>query len=72
MGPAPIDGDTAGRFAPITDDNHSGFLWITSILCLIYSTLIIVVRLHIKWNMYGADDISALVATVNLPNHKVY
>lgn len=67
MDPAPIDEDTSGRFAPITDDNHAGLLWITSILCLIYSVLIIGVRLHIKWNMYGADDIAALVATVNPP-----
>lgn len=56
--------DDGNRFAPITGDNQSGLLWITSILCLIYSVLIIVARLHIKWNMYGADDWTALAATV--------
>jgi hypothetical protein len=52
------------RFAPITDDDASGNLWISSILCLIYCTLALIVRLHIKWNMYGADDTTVTVATV--------
>lgn len=56
--------DTDHRFALITDDNHSGYLWIASILCLIYSTLILAVRLHLKWNLHGADDVAATVATV--------
>ena len=56
--------DQSNRFAPITEDNHSGLLWVTSILCLVYSVLIIVARLHIKWKMYGADDVTALAATV--------
>ncbi|KAF2751775.1 hypothetical protein M011DRAFT_393108 [Sporormia fimetaria CBS 119925] len=51
------------RFAPITDVDQSGFLWITSILCMVYSVLIVIVRLHIKWNMYGADDLTAFLAT---------
>ncbi|KAH7077530.1 hypothetical protein BKA63DRAFT_601625 [Paraphoma chrysanthemicola] len=51
------------RFAPITADDSSGNLWISSILCLIYCTLVLVVRLHIKWNMYGADDSTVTVAT---------
>jgi hypothetical protein len=65
MDPPPIVDDTGSRFAPITNDDHSGYLWITSILCLIHSSLVILVRLHIKWNMYGADDVSALIATVS-------
>ncbi|KAF2106570.1 hypothetical protein BDV96DRAFT_533619 [Lophiotrema nucula] len=57
----PGEGD---RFALITEDNYSGYLWIASILGLIYSLLVIVVRLHIKWNLFGADDVTAAVATV--------
>ncbi|KAF2026158.1 hypothetical protein EK21DRAFT_12166, partial [Setomelanomma holmii] len=52
------------RFAPITADDTSGNLWISSILCLIYCTLVLIVRLHIKWNMYGADDSTVTVATM--------
>ena len=56
--------DTGHRFAPITAENASGHLWISSILCLIYCSLVLVVRLHIKWNLYGADDATVTVATV--------
>ncbi|KAF2257664.1 hypothetical protein CC78DRAFT_527498 [Lojkania enalia] len=52
------------RFALITVDDQSGYLWIASILCLIYTLLILVTRLHIKWNLYGADDVAATVATI--------
>jgi hypothetical protein len=52
------------RFAEITSENHSAYLWISSILCLIYSSLILFVRLHLKWKLYGADDITASTATV--------
>ena len=53
------------RFALITYDNHSGYLWISSILCLVYTTLILIVRLHLKWKLYGADDLAATIATVS-------
>jgi hypothetical protein len=55
---------TIGRFALVTENEHAGYLWITSILSLIYASLILVVRLHIKWNLYGADDALATAATV--------
>ncbi|KAJ4986414.1 CFEM domain-containing protein [Stagonosporopsis vannaccii] len=60
------------RFAPNTAENSSGQLWIASILCLIYCTLVLVVRLHIKWRLYGVDDAAVTIATalqlgVNIP-----
>ncbi|OAL53498.1 hypothetical protein IQ07DRAFT_628764 [Pyrenochaeta sp. DS3sAY3a] len=58
-----ISSDGAHRFAPITDENVSGQLWIVSILCLIYCALVLIVRLHIKWNLYGADDVAVTLAT---------
>ncbi|KAH6625721.1 hypothetical protein C7974DRAFT_206270 [Boeremia exigua] len=52
------------RFAPNTADNSSGQLWIASILCLIYCTLVLIVRLHIKWRLYGMDDAAISLATI--------
>ncbi|PSN70771.1 hypothetical protein BS50DRAFT_517405 [Corynespora cassiicola Philippines] len=51
------------RFAPITAYNRAGLLWIALILCLIYSFLVLIVRLHIKWKLYGLDDATAALAT---------
>ncbi|KAF2843581.1 hypothetical protein M501DRAFT_1006112 [Patellaria atrata CBS 101060] len=59
----PLPGETGHRFALVTDENHSGYLWIASILCLVYSALVLIVRLHIKWNLYGFDDLLVLIAT---------
>ncbi|KAF2656677.1 hypothetical protein K491DRAFT_627820 [Lophiostoma macrostomum CBS 122681] len=56
--------NTNGRFALVTQNEHAGYLWITSILSLIYTSLTLIVRLHIKWNLYGADDVLASAATV--------
>ncbi|KAF2180848.1 hypothetical protein K469DRAFT_444611, partial [Zopfia rhizophila CBS 207.26] len=52
------------RFALVTESNNSGYLWVASILGLIYSSLVLIVRLHIKWNLYGPDDITATMATI--------
>lgn len=55
---------SGNRFAPITSDNHSGSLWIASILCLIYGVLTLTLRGHIKFRIYGLDDWLIAVATV--------
>ncbi|KAF2464122.1 uncharacterized protein BDR25DRAFT_99683 [Lindgomyces ingoldianus] len=55
--------DTSNRFALITHENISGYLWIASILCPIYAFLVIFIRWHIKWNLYGLDDATATLAT---------
>ena len=52
------------RFSPITTDDHAGLLWITAILCLIYSFIAFMVRGHVKWNLYGVDDAFLAAATV--------
>ena len=52
------------RFSPITTDDHAGMLWITAILSLIYSSIALVVRAHVKWNLYGVDDAFLAAATV--------
>ncbi|ORY05045.1 hypothetical protein BCR34DRAFT_49055, partial [Clohesyomyces aquaticus] len=56
--------DSEYRFALVTNQNYSGYLWIATILCLSYSSLVIVVRLHIKWKLYGLDDVTATAATL--------
>ena len=52
------------RFSPITTDDHAGLLWITAILCLIYSFIAFMVRGHVKWKLYGVDDAFLAAATV--------
>ncbi|KAF2818808.1 hypothetical protein CC86DRAFT_308447 [Ophiobolus disseminans] len=59
-----LPSEAGHRFAPITADDSSGNLWISAILCLIYSSLVLLVRLHIKWKLYGADDVTITIATV--------
>lgn len=56
------------RFSPITTGDHAGLLWITAILCLIYSFIALMVRGHVKWNLYGVDDAFLATATV----YKIY
>jgi hypothetical protein len=53
------------RFSPITPDNHAGPVWITALLCLIYSVVTFALRGHLRWKMWGLDDYLALVATVS-------
>ena len=64
MDASPTPSSTGHRFAPLTVDNNAGYLWIASILCLIYTFLVMIVRLHMKWKMYGLDDAAAMLATV--------
>ncbi|ORY15013.1 hypothetical protein BCR34DRAFT_533475 [Clohesyomyces aquaticus] len=63
MDPSSMAPGARHRFAPITADNISGYLWVTTVLCLIYSFLIILARWHIKWKLYGLDDHAATLAT---------
>ena len=55
------------RFAQITPTDHSGYVWATSPLCLVYSVLALTVRGHIKWNLLTADDTLVALATVRFP-----
>lgn len=57
------------RFAPVTEDNHAAPIWISSLLCLVYSTLVLVMRGWLRRNMYGLDDYLALSASVGLPDN---
>lgn len=59
--------DTASdgnRFAPITADNHSGSLWIATLVCLVYSFITVATRGWLRLKMYGMDDFLILLSFV--------
>lgn len=53
-------------FAAVTEDNRAGQLWVTTIVCVIYSVLVFILRVQIKYRMFGLDDGLLGVATVSL------
>ena len=55
------------RFSPITPDDQAGSVWITSLLCLIYSVLVLVVRVNLRRRVFGPDDWLIAGATVLQP-----
>jgi hypothetical protein len=56
------------RFALVTPDDHSAPLIIVIILSLIFSALVLAVRiLIVKWKRHSADDSILGVAYVSLP-----
>lgn len=67
MDPETSNDDGSHRFSPITFNDHAGQLWIVTILSLIYSTLVALVRAYIKYQMFGFDDILFAFATVRKP-----
>lgn len=61
--------DSDGRtvaFSPIEDSDHAGYLWIVTILGMIYSSFSGLARARIKNGIYGADDYLIGFATVSL------
>lgn len=59
----PTDTDLT-RFAPITTDDHAGYVWIATILGITYTLLAAFLRACVKCGMYGWDDILAVTATI--------
>jgi len=57
------------RFSPITPDDQAGSVWITSLLCLIYSVLVLVVRVNLRRKVFGPDDWLVAGATVFTTNY---
>ncbi|KAL1306522.1 hypothetical protein AAFC00_005213 [Neodothiora populina] len=43
-------------FAPVTSTDHAGLLWVTSILSLLFSTVTLAARYHIRRRSFGIDD----------------
>lgn len=49
----------------ISPENHAGYLWIVTILGLIYTILVAFARVYVKIRMFGVDDLILGLATVN-------
>jgi hypothetical protein len=56
---------TGYRFSSFTPDDHSAVLWIASLLALLYSPLVLAVRLgFVKVRAHGLDDVILSIAHV--------
>ncbi|KAL7943917.1 hypothetical protein V8C42DRAFT_327170 [Trichoderma barbatum] len=53
----------SSQFSRVTFNDHSGQLWILTILSLIYSMLGAMARAYIKCRMFGLDDLLLALAT---------
>lgn len=63
--PRHLDRASDNRFAHITPDNHSAPLWVASLLSLIYTVLVLAIRLgYTKWKAHTIDDIVIILAHV--------
>ena len=59
---------TAGdRWTIVTPTNRSGILYIVMVLGFIYTNLVLVTRVVIKWHILGLDDGAMLIAQVSSP-----
>ncbi|KAJ1332068.1 cadherin EGF LAG seven-pass G-type receptor 1 [Microdochium nivale] len=58
---APGNGD---RFSPVSSDDHAGYIWIVSIVALVYSLTATIVRVFIKARLFGTDDYLLVASTV--------
>lgn len=55
------------RFSRITPDDHSAVLWVTSLLSLTYSALVLAVRLaFVKRKAHALDDVIITIAHVSV------
>ena len=54
--PAPVH--YGNRFSVYTSTDHRAALWVLTILSLLYSCLFLGVRLVVKRNFWGPDDIA--------------
>jgi hypothetical protein len=67
MDPETSDNDGSYRFSPVTFNDHAGQLWIVTVLSLIYSMLVALARLYIKYHKFGFDDSFFALAMVRMP-----
>ena len=59
---------TAGdRWTIVTPTDRSGVLYIVMVLGFIYTNLVLVTRVVIKWRILGLDDGAMLIAQVSSP-----
>ena len=46
------------RFSISVEGNHQAWLWVTAILSLMYSVVVLGTRITVKWGFFGADDLA--------------
>ena len=56
------------QFAVISPDDRRGVLYITAFVTITYSTLTVLARCAIKWQVFGYDDWTTCAAWVQLSN----
>lgn len=60
------------RFVEVTPDNHAGSIWISTLLCLVYTAITILTRGFLRKAMYGVDDYLILGSTVRILSISTY
>jgi hypothetical protein len=60
----PWDTTVGNRFAHYSSTNHSAPVWIAAALGLTYVVGVLLIRVFIKWRVFGWDDILILISTV--------
>lgn len=58
--------DNSLRLSPVTAHDHAGYIWIVTILSLIYSSLATIIRIGVNFRIYGVDDFLLFFAMVRL------
>lgn len=51
-------------FSPISSNDLSGYVWITTLVGIVYAIMVAIVRMHIKLRVFGVDDYLLGLATV--------
>lgn len=59
-----MDSTGTRRLLTVSPSDHSPWLWVTSILSLIYALMVLGCRLLVKWGVLGLDDAALGVAYV--------
>ena len=60
----PWDTTVGNRFAHYSSENHSATVWIAAALALTYVVGVLLIRVFIKWRVFGWDDGLIVVSTV--------
>ena len=60
----PWDTSVGNRFAHYSPEDHSATLWIAAALGLTYVLFVVLIRIYIKWRVFGWDDGLIVASTV--------
>lgn len=60
----PWDTSVGNRFAHYSPEDHSATLWIAAALGLTYVLFVVLIRIYIKWRVFGWDDGLIVASTI--------